>query len=244
MRNQNGVSLITLVITIIVVIILAAIALGNGVLDLGGRAQFTGFTEKMGQIQADVATAVEDASGAVAQAGVSVKSIEQRRNYVARGGNINEFDTAHETNWLTVADAKAVVTMLDPNGKTSGKIIGGDRQIKVDTVNQRGQVVSIFLTPKGNVFCWPPYVSEERAYVNSSVVAKIASGDVGDIEAALGEDATITFPNGEVVTVKNDDSADKGEQAVSSTANTYTIYYNDTNGTAYGYDMDAIIAGY
>ena len=106
MKNQKGVSLITLVITIIVVIILAAIALGNGVLDLGGRAQFTGFTETMGQIQADITTAVEDASGAVAQAGLSAKSIEQRRNFVARGGDINQFSgAATETSSVPVSTA-------------------------------------------------------------------------------------------------------------------------------------------
>ena len=51
MRNQKGVSLITLVITIIVVIILAAIALGGGAADTAGQAQFSGFATEMGGLK-------------------------------------------------------------------------------------------------------------------------------------------------------------------------------------------------
>ena len=236
MRNQNGVSLITLVITIIVVIILAAIALGNGVLDLGGRAQFTGYTEKMGQIQADITTAVEDASGAVAQAGLSAKSIEQRRNFVARGGDINEFSGSEdkEKNWLTVSESREAVTLVDPAKKTSGKIVGGDRVIKVETPEQRGAIVNIFVTPKGNVFGWPPYISDERAYVNSSVVAKKnASGDdFTTIDDALAGDAYITFSNGEVVKVSASGTAAAGS---GDSAIPYTVIYTDGTTPTVGY---------
>ena len=230
MRNQNGVSLITLVITIIVVIILAAIALGNGVLDLGGRAQFTGYTEKMGQIQADIATAVEDASGAVAQAGLSAKSIEQRRNFVARGGDINKFSGTpeNEAKWLTVAEARETITYVDPNEKTSGKIVGGDRVIKVETPNQRGAIVRIYVTPNGNVFGWPPYISDERAYVNSSVVAKTSFDnnvtDFATIDAALAGDACISFANGEKVKISKTGSVAAGS---GDSTNPFTLVYTD-----------------
>ena len=50
MKNQKGVSMITLIITIIVIIILAAIAF-VGMDDATGNAQFSGFAQEFGDFQ-------------------------------------------------------------------------------------------------------------------------------------------------------------------------------------------------
>ena len=57
MKNQKGVSMITLIITIIVIIILAAIAF-VGMDDATGNAQFAGFEQEFGDYADNFATQV------------------------------------------------------------------------------------------------------------------------------------------------------------------------------------------
>ena len=105
MKNQKGVSLITLVITIIVVIILAAIALGGGAADTAGQAQFSGFATEMGGLKESVQTAITTAKGDEAIRGNS-RSNAQLANYVARGGsNVLTSDDAGDKMWLVQSDA-------------------------------------------------------------------------------------------------------------------------------------------
>ena len=61
MKNQKGVSLITLIITIIVVIILAVIVLRSGASDAPDQATFSKFTSQMGELQDAVKVAMLEA---------------------------------------------------------------------------------------------------------------------------------------------------------------------------------------
>ncbi len=201
MKNQSGVSLITLVITIVVAIILAAIALGSGVLDMGARAQFTGFSEKISTISDDIRTAAEDANTLIAQNNVAPKSLSQRLNFVARGGDINKFSGTNEGKWLTIAQADKFISQVNPNGAKTGAIVSGDRAIKVETPAAGSVTCGIFVTPKGNVFCWPPFINDEKAYVNVNTVAKAGTADLKTMKEVVESDCTITFTNGEVVTI-------------------------------------------
>ena len=168
----------------------------------------------MGQIQEDIMVATEDASAMVAMAGLSAKSVSQRRNFIARDGDINHWSGSeeNESNWLTVANANRAVTQLNPEGEMGSKIYNQDRKILIDTPKQKGLEASIFVTAKGNVFCWPPYIFEGRAYVGTTNIAKDEKGnDFDTIEKALNTKITpiITFANGEIVKIDNASSSAK-----------------------------------
>ena len=76
---------------------------------------------------------------------------------------------------------------------------------KVQTVTSEGVIVSYFVTPKGNIFCWPPMEYEGKSYVNANVTAKSLNDEelFGNTATFAGEKYKIVFPNGEVVLVSN-----------------------------------------
>lgn len=178
MRNQKGVSLITLVITIIVVIILAAIALGGGAADTAGQAQFSGFATEMGGLKESVQTAMTTAKGEEAIRGNN-RSFAQLYNYVARGGRYaaDFSDASGDSAWLTQSDANTIpCTLIE---KTYAKeVFGASLPVrKVETYYGTNQEVSYYVTPQGQVFCWPPYTYDSKSYVTNSVTVKDGSGD-------------------------------------------------------------------
>lgn len=196
MRNQKGVSLITLVITIIVVIILAAIALGGGAADTASQAQFSGFATEMGGLQESVRTAMDTAKGEEAIRGNS-RANAQLYNFVARGGaNVLSGDSG-ESMWLTQADANAIpCTLIE---KTYAEDVFGAvlPSRKVETYWGTNQEVSYYVTPKGKVFCWPPYPYDDKSYVTNNVTVKMKSGDrleeITETNATKAGEYTIYF---------------------------------------------------
>ena len=226
MKNQKGVSLITLVITIIVVIILAAIALGGGAADTAGQAQFSGFATEMGGLQESVETAIVTAKGSEGIRGMQ-RTNEQLANYVARGGaDVMPANDSGDATWLVQADAKAIPCTLI-NKAYAEKVLGKTLPVrKVETDQGTNQEVSYFVTPKGQVFCWPPYTYDDKSYVTNKVTAKkgvTGSGDYNNAEEYKGTEATATtesvtlyFPDtDEIVKVSNaagtDVAFDKGD---------------------------------
>lgn len=176
MKNQKGVSLITLVITIIVVIILAAIALGGGAADTAGQAQFSGFATEMGGLKETVQTAITTAKGDEAIRGNS-RSNAQLANYVARGGAYVISGDSGDSMWLTQSDAQTIpCTLIE---KTYAKeVFGSKLPVRtVETYYGTKQEVSYFVTPDGQVFCWPPYTYDGKSYVTNSVTVKDAAGN-------------------------------------------------------------------
>ena len=247
MRNQKGVSLITLVITIIVVIILAAIALGGGAADTAGQAQFSGFASEMGSLKETVQTAMTTAKGEEAIRGNS-RSNAQLYNYVARGG---EYVVSGDSQWLVQSDAATIpCTLIE---KTYAKEVFGAKLPvrKVETYVGTNQEVSYFVTPEGQVFCWPPYVYDGKSYVTNSVTVKNAAGEELDGTDATNPTAnptlTITFPEtGEQVVVANTAAAPTGTAVTRgsvSSGDTAVSYgqgavATDAHGVAVGFTFD------
>lgn len=99
MKNQKGVSMITLIITIIVIIILAAIAF-VGMDDATGSAQFSGFASEFG----DYATNFQNGpySNVTEAFGLAGKAANKTQKYyaAARDLPLSEFDTV--LNGITV----------------------------------------------------------------------------------------------------------------------------------------------
>ena len=85
-KNQSGVSLISLVITIIVVIILAAVAFGSST-DTITNANFSTFTNNLGEVKTAFATVATTVEGQEAQKQIS-RTSSQVYNFVAKGGTL------------------------------------------------------------------------------------------------------------------------------------------------------------
>ena len=239
MKNQKGVSLITLVITIIVVIILAAIALGGGAADTAGQAQFSGFATEMGGLKESVQTAITTAKGDEAIRGNS-RSNAQLANYVARGGNnVLTSDDSGDAMWLVQSDADQIPCTLI-NKEYAADVLGAKLPVrKVETYKGTNQEVSYFVTPKGQVFCWPPYTYDDKSYVTNNVTAK--SGDptattYSSLPELSGTDATkyptitLYFPEtDEKVIVSNSTDATAFAKNGGATSKTQpSVFYNTT----------------
>jgi hypothetical protein len=171
MRNQKGVSMITLVITIIVVIILAAIALGGGATDSITQGQFSGFASEVATVQEAVDVAMFNAQGDEVQKG-NTRTDAQLYNFIARGG-IDVVDDNKE--WLVQADAASIPCTLI-NEQYAKDSIGVELPVRrVETYKGTNQNVSYYVTPKGQVFVWPPYMYQDKSYITGDVTVK--SGD-------------------------------------------------------------------
>ncbi len=245
MKNQSGVSLITLVITIIVVIILAAIALGGGALDTAGQAQFSGFATEMGAIQ-----------DSFKQAQITVRGIEIGRghdvteaqiyNYLARGANESgdiQQNESGDAKWLTRSQARDIPCTPINRAYATNNL---DLKVrKVETDQASNEIVSYFITPKGNVFCWPPYPYNGKSYVTNEITAKNSAGEEYDDTNATKstESPVITFPNGEVIHVQNSAAtlANVATAGATFDASAVSVYYTprtinaETGGVAMGF---------
>ena len=251
MKNQKGVSLITLVITIIVVIILAAIALGGGAADTAGQAQFSGFATEMGGLKESVQTAITTAKGDEAIRGNS-RSNAQLANFVARGGAMVISGDSGDAMWLTQSDANAIPCTLIQ--KTYAKEVFGAKLPvrKVETFYGTNQEVSYYVTPKGQVFCWPPYTYDGKSYVTNNVTAKngtitdnasyTAATEYAGTSATQAATVTLFFPETEeIVKVANSatpvtpTAVSRGHVASGDTAVWYSRTTSDaTSGVAQG----------
>ena len=181
MKNQKGVSLITLIITIIVVIILAIIILRSGVSNTPDQASFSGFTKEMGELQDNVRLAMLSAKGDEAIRGNN-RSEAQLYNFVARGGYAAiSGDAEGDEKWLVQADAKAIPCTLIRKDYAKESLGMDLPVITVETTKGTNQELSFFVTPEGTVFCWPPYVYDGKSYVTADYTTEkvyrgVASG--------------------------------------------------------------------
>lgn len=181
MRNQKGVSMITLVITIIVVIILAAITLSGGALDSITQGQFSGFASEVAGVQEAVDIAVHNANADEVNRG-NTRTTAQLYNFIARGG----YNTVDEdSKWLVGSDAAAIPCTLI-NKEFALDSIGVELPVrKVETYKGTNQEVSFYITPKGQVFCWPPYMYQGASYITGDITIK--SGDKDSVKTASGD---------------------------------------------------------
>ncbi len=226
MKKQNGVSLITLVITIVIAIILSSIALSSGVLNIGDKAQFLSFDMEISQFRDNIKTRIADIGAQMMSKDPFTQhaiSKAQFYNFVARGLADRDFDFLSRENrlkMLTEEQANAIPCTIIEKNYAEEYLSLKDR--KVDTYYANKQELSYFITPLGNVFCWPPYSSDGRSYVDGITAAKSMTG-----EDLKGSDATnpslnptvkITFLNGEEIIVSNsapsNNNISKGSQVI------------------------------
>lgn len=194
MKNQKGVSMITLIITIIVIIILAAIAF-VGMDDATGSAQFAGFTSEFG----DYANNFQNGPyGNVTEAlGLAGKASNKAQKYyaAARGISLSNFDTV--LNGVVTPGGFAIKTaeagkILDATGAKYGTYEDAEGttvnrfatcyQIKDDIMTEytnkdfygdaNGEETH-WVTSDGLVFTLPGFPrtvdGEERMYINAEL---------------------------------------------------------------------------
>ena len=189
-KNQSGVSLISLVITIIVVIILAAVAFGSST-DTITNANFSTFTNNLGEVKTAFATVATTVEGQEAQKQIS-RTSSQVYNFVAKGGTLLNDETAtslisgdytdRDLVWLPRAMANTLACTQLNDAEMQEVIDMKLPSIKVNTEAGTGKQVSYFVTREGTVFVWPPYEYENEYYVNADTKV-IASGETETIKA-------------------------------------------------------------
>lgn len=201
-KNQNGVSMISLVITIIVMIILAAVAFGSSTETIT-NATFADFQNDITEVQQFVDTKVTSVYGNLKAEGSNV-NYQQVRNYVAKGATLLSGDAAEDA-WIPMAvSTKLAATRIEP---TTAKAVFENElpSMTVNTASATKVPVSYFLTKSGKVFIWPPYLNEAEGlyYVNKEDVVKLPSGDN---LLASNEEAVVDmfFSNDYTITVGSD----------------------------------------
>ncbi len=158
----------------------------------GGRAQFTGFCEVLGMMKDDMMMKMIDSKAQVAMKGMDAKTDAQLYNFVARGGNIEEFSGSpeNEAKWLTKEEAEKTITKIEGLEYNT---------VKVNTTATPEEEAPCYVTGKGNVFCWTPYIFDGKGYVNNITVVKDANGN--DIGTNSPTPYIISFTNGETVEI-------------------------------------------
>ncbi len=189
-RNQSGVSLIALVITIIVVIILAAVAFSSST-DTITNANFSTFTNNVGEVVTSFKTVATTVEGQEAQQQIT-RTTAQVNNFVAKGGTLLENETAttlisgdytdRDLAWLPRAMANTLAATQLNNEEMKEVLDMNLPSIKVNTEAGTGKPVSYFVTRNGTIFVWPPYEYQNEYYVNATVKVE-NSGDNTTIKA-------------------------------------------------------------
>lgn len=133
---------------------------------------FSGFATEIRSLEECVRTAIVTEMGNQAIKGFS-RSKAQLANYVARGGaNVLTSDEPGDKKWLIQSDATTVpCTLIDK--QYAEDILGIGLPVrKVETYQGTLQEMSYFVTPKGQVFCWPPYIYDDKSYVTNNVTVR------------------------------------------------------------------------
>lgn len=178
-KNQNGVSMVSLVITIIVIIILAAVAF-SGSQETIGRAGFSGFTTDIDSVRTAFMTeSIPNLMGEQTAANNAV-SEPQAYNFLAKGASTTLIPDANKEHaWLSRSQAEAIpCTRIEK--ESAQQAIGIELPERtVNTYNATGVEVSYFVTNKGDIFVWPPYARSDDGlfYVNDTVTVVTPAGN-------------------------------------------------------------------
>ncbi len=172
-NNELGISLIALVITIIAIIILAAIAFNSSTSTIG-KANYSKFVSNISEVEQSINERMIEVKGAMLAKGSQITD-GQVFNYVAKGGKTeNDFAVESKTPDYTIIEKNADIGIKLP-------------VMKVNTPSETSVEVKYAVTKNGKVFIWPPFPSEnaynirDKEFVNSSLVS--SSGDI-DITVA------------------------------------------------------------
>ena len=153
-KNEKGVSLIALVITIIVVLILAAIAFNNSTSTIG-KADYSKFVSNISEVQDAITQKAASVKGDAVANGMQITD-EQAYNYVARGGKTEDdiLPKGRIPNY-TIIEKTADIGIKLP-------------VMKVGTTTKSKVEVTYAVTKAGKVFVWPPYQYEEKYIINET----------------------------------------------------------------------------
>jgi hypothetical protein len=204
-NEKEGIKMIKKVsvwILLVCVVLGRLVACGQKEPSMGERAQFTAFKSMSEQLEMDLMVATENAAAECAKAGISTKTKAQRLNYVARGGDIEEFSgsSQNEAKWIPSGDALVTINQISKEGKFASN---HRTTIKVNTSEEEA---SCYVTGKGNIFCWPPFIFEGKSWVNSEITAKDSDGN--ELKKLGNKPAVLNFKDGETVEIitKKDNS--------------------------------------
>ena len=153
-RREEGVSLIALVITIIVVLILAAIAFNSSTSTIG-KADYSKFVTNITEVQEAIAQKAASVKGESVTSGMQMTD-EQAYNYVARGGK-TEDDILPKGR---IPDYTIIEKTADIGIKLPVMRVGTKTKSKVE--------VTYAITKAGKVFIWPPYQYEEKYLIDET----------------------------------------------------------------------------
>lgn len=191
------------------------------------QAQFSGFASEMGGVQECVQTAMYTAKGDEAIRGNN-RTNAQLYNFVARGG----YENVTENGWLTSSEANDLVCTLIER-EYAVEVLGVNLpNRRVETYQETNQQVSYYVTPKGKVFCWPPYEFDGKSYVTNDVTVKDEEGnELSDFKATKNRKVVIYFPNTQEVIVVRNGSKTEFEKGTLEDANIKTTTDNKTTET-------------
>ena len=171
-KNEEGVSLIALVITIIVVLIMAAIAFNNSTSTIG-KADYSKFVTNITEVQDAIIQKAATVRGEMAAEGSQITDA-QAYNYVAKGGTTDE-DVLPKGR---VPD----YTIVNKNADIGIKL----PVMKVETKSKSKVEVTYAITREGKVFVWPPYQYEDKYLINDTSEVMESSGEAtGDMNVVV-----------------------------------------------------------
>ena len=172
-KCERGISLIALVITIIVIIILAAIVFNSSTGTIE-KANYSKFVSNISEVEQAINEKMIEVKGAMLAKGSQITD-GQAFNYVAKGGKSDDdFVVESRTPDYTIIEKSADIGIKLP-------------VMRVNTPNETNVEVKYAVTKNGKVFIWPPFPSEnaynirDKEFVDSSLVS--SSGDI-DITVA------------------------------------------------------------
>ena len=154
MKKEEGVSLIALVITIIVVLILAAIAFNNSTSTIG-KANYSKFVSNISEVQDAITQKALSVKGDMVAKGRQITD-EQAYNYAARGGKTDDD--------VLTRDRIPDYTVISKTADIGIKLPA----MRVETKTKSNVEVTYAITRAGTVFVWPPYQYEEKYIINAT----------------------------------------------------------------------------
>ncbi len=168
------------------------------------QANFAAFRTEMGDLEDAVKIAIAKANGDESIRGNN-RTEAQLYNFVARGGyEVLTATDAGDGKWLTNKNAKDIpCTKIEATyAKYS---LGSNLPTRyVKTYKNEKEQLEYFVTPKGTIFCWPPYEYDGKSYVASNLTVKDENGnELSDLQATKIKKAYIKTDDKEVIIIKN-----------------------------------------
>ncbi len=215
--------MLSLVITIIVIIILAAVAFGNSTRTIE-EANFSNYTNDVSEVRTFFEKTSVQMHGSELLKDVTMRD-EQIYNFVAKGGKtIDDFLKPLDLPDYTIIEEYAEIGIKLPVTKVESGI---------------GKMIPIkyAVTKAGKIFTWPPYDYKEEKYINDSdtVLDKmqtvISVGNERFTIAINSGDGSLLPAPGIPVADDGSGTGTEGESGEKETTPKYTISFNAGTGT-------------